>query len=161
MNFRRRTPALLALATLFAAIAQSYAVPGAPGSWSSTTDFPILLETPAAVADRGIVYVLGGRSDTSGYQGNSVYVGVANQDGSIPSWDERIAFSTGRYRHAAAIDTATGTIYVIGGKSVASNSPLSDVQCSRILPGGQLTMWQFTTPMPDPRDGHTATVYNG
>jgi murein DD-endopeptidase MepM/ murein hydrolase activator NlpD len=140
------------------------AQPGSLGAWTATQPFPYPISCkPAAVAFQGRIYVLGGYAAPSGpdYLDNSVHTAVINSDGSLQPWQTTTPFAHGRQWHAAALNSGTRTIYIIGG---ATNTCCFDappeVQYATILPGGGVGPWTSTTPLPTGISGLSAFCYD-
>lgn len=137
---------------------------GSLGAWNSTASLANPVEGPAAVAYQGHMYVLGGRTSPSGqqpYLENVVYMSTVNADGTLQPWQSTTPFATGRFLHAAVVDSTNGVLYVIGGAtSQSSLTGTVDVQFAHVLPGG-VGVWTATTPLPTALSGHSAFVYNG
>ena len=102
------------------------AQPGSLGAWTATSSLPYPIDSPAAVALNGYIYVLGGYANPQNvtpYLDNSVHSAAVNADGTLQSWQTTTPFSTGRRFHAVALDSANSRVYVIGGCiSISSSS---------------------------------------
>jgi murein DD-endopeptidase MepM/ murein hydrolase activator NlpD len=78
--------------------------------------------------------------------------------GGIEPWIPTTPLPFGRYEHAAAL--LNGLCYVSGGEVATPPYLLTDVVLSRIQPGGGLSPWTTTTPLPQPRSRHASVANN-
>lgn len=151
---------ILTVSLIVAFSKTSYAA-GNIGSWNSATSLPWSVESPAAVAFNGYIYVLGGWGGPGiPYAHNEVIFAKVNSDGTLQPWASTTPFATGRYLHAATIDPNNRMIYVIGGWDT-NGIKLNDLQYAPILSNGNIGAWNTTTSFPHNIYGHSAMAYNG
>jgi len=135
------------------------AQPGNVGAWNGTTDFPYWIEYPEAVVFEGRIYVFGGYASASTIPDSldsSVHVATIGSSGLLSSWALVSSFNYGRWLHAVALNPDTRTVYVVGGAINTGLVGTNLVQFARLLPGGGLSGWTTTTPLPTAISGHKA-----
>ncbi len=134
--------ALLSSACLRSAHAQE------PNSWTTGANMPAAVQGPTTGIIGGLVYVVGGTTDTTTVNTNQIY------NPATDTWKTGAPMPTARYVPAGAV--VNNILYVIGGK----------------LNGNQLTVveaydpttdtWSANySPMPTARDSIQAVVANG
>jgi N-acetyl-anhydromuramyl-L-alanine amidase AmpD/N-acetylneuraminic acid mutarotase len=140
------------------------AQPGSLGAWNATASLPYPVDSPAAVALNGYIYVFGGYANPQNvtpYLDNSVHSAAVNSDGTLQPWQTTTPFSTGRRFHAVALDSANSRVYIIGGCiSTSTLNGANDVQYAYLSAGG-VSSWTSTTPLPSGISGHSALCYDG
>jgi uncharacterized protein (TIGR03437 family) len=119
-----------------------------PNSWTTGADMPAAVQGPTTGLIGGLVYVIGGTTETTTVSINQIYNPATN------TWTTGAPMPTARYVPAGAV--VNNILYVIGGK----------------LNGNQLTVveaydpstdtWSTDySPMPTARDSIQAVVSNG
>src|SRR6266581_3641100 len=86
---------------------------GGAGSWSSSTSYPLRLQSQSCVTSSGFVYCIGG--DTRGGLANStsaVYFAALSSSG-VGSWSPSTSYPTGIVFQSCVVDS--GFVYCIGG----------------------------------------------
>jgi hypothetical protein len=151
---------------------------GGSGWITDSTSFSTARDSHATVAYNGVIYVLGGSTQTPTFLNDVQYAKVAS-NGSIiansgcgSSWCATTSFATARANLAAV--AYNGYLYVIGGCSNPGTcSDLADVQYAKIdtvsgsTSGGLLansgcgSTWCTATSMPAARNQHWAVANNG
>lgn len=116
----------------------------AVGPWTRAAPLPHPRSAHAVVVEKNSIYVLGGPSTTA----------VDRFDGK--RWRRETTLPGGKVNAPAAVSLA-GEIYVIGGFSGSSNTPLNTV---RVYDTGT-RRWAKAAPLPAPRGGHAAVVLGG
>ena len=121
-------------------------------NWQSTTPLPQVLTNPAVVVNNGIIYVLGGFSQT-------VYYATINGNGTLGSWQTTTQLPQRIGREGAVVNN--GYIYVIGGYDDASVTRLNNIYYAQIHGDGTLGTWQDGTPLPEGRENFVTVSKNG
>lgn len=128
------------------------------GQWMiMDTDFDLGAQRDnfPTVAYNGYLYAIGG--NVAGRDATSVLHSPVNTiDGSTGFWTPTLAMPGPLSFHAAVINN--GYIYVLGGTNDSTDT--SAVLYARINSNGEIDSWNQTTPLPEPRAGHGAVVYN-
>ena len=131
-------------------------------NWTLTTPLPVgvsghksvsfPIESGDNITNR-FVHVLGGR-DENGTSLNQALVGKINIDGTISSWANTTALSSGLSFHASVVATpfnskieGDGFVYVLGGTG-SDGAPVSTVSFAALNNDGTLQVWNTTTPLP-------------
>ncbi len=113
------------------------------------------------------VYLAGG-ADSTNVPNTSAYYGPVTGGGLIGSWSPTTALPQARAFSAAAIAspynspaTGAGYLYVIGGASAASGTPVSTVYVGTLSASGGVTSWTTTTALPAALHSVGASIFNG
>src|SRR5438552_19127901 len=99
---------------------------GGAGSWSSSTSYPLRLQSQSCVTSSGFVYCIGG--DTRGGLANStsaVYFASLSSSG-VGSWASTTSYPTVIYTQSCVLDS--GFVYCIGGDN-GSGVPSGSCRC--------------------------------
>jgi N-acetylneuraminic acid mutarotase len=145
-------------------IASSYYAPlsgGVVGTWSSTTAFPIPVDTQSCVASSGYVYCVGGNNETDGTDADSVlstsvYFAPLSSSG-IGSWSQTTAYPQGVYLPACF--STSDYIYCIGGADSNDNAVSTDYYAS--LSSSGVGAWTQTTAYPIAASGQACAISSG
>lgn len=124
---------------------------GTLGSWTQTTDLPgdYLDHVEMRVGD--YVYLLTGAAGAQ-----DVYYAPLHADGSLGAWILTEPLSPGRQDFAGV---AYGPyLYASGGNY---GGILDWVEVTTANPDGSLAPWTYTTPLPEPIQGHAMAVHDG
>ncbi len=131
---------------------------GSLGPWmimDSDFDLGAQRDNFPVVGYNGYLFVIGG--NVAGRDGGSVLHSQVNSaDGSVGFWTPTLALPNSLSFHAAVLNN--DYVYVIGGAKDSVDS--SEVLYGRINQSGEIDSWTQTTPLPTPRSGHGAVVYN-
>jgi len=129
--------------------AQQPAPPTATGTWQREPDLLAARAAHAVVATLSAIYVLGG----TGADGRPV-LDVERFDGK--AWTRETTLpAEGLNAPAAAV--VNDTIYLIGGFGTTTNQPLASVRAYNV----RTRQWSDAAPLPAPRGGHAAIVFEG
>jgi len=124
---------------------------GTLGPWTQTTDLPgdYLDHVEVGVGD--YVYLLTGAAGAQ-----DVFYAPLHADGSLGAWGVTEPLAPGRQDFAAV---AYGQyLYASGGNY---GGTLDWVEVTTADPDGSLAPWTFTTPLPEPIEGHAMAVHDG
>ena len=103
-----------------------------------------------------IVYAIGGHEQVRGVGITSVERSQFDKDGALQKWQATSPLQTGRYGHSTA--THDNYIYAMGGLSGAEY--LDSIEKTKVAASGELSAWQMTTSLSQPRSNFSATHYN-
>jgi len=125
--------------------------------WRHISDYPISLDLHDAVVISNRIYVVAGWTGFA--RSPKVYYAQLLHGGTLGSWREAPDLPVGLYR--ASVAANNGVIYVAGGYD--GNTARQNVYFARAAPGGGLTSWQVTRPLPagQARFYHQAVVHDG
>jgi hypothetical protein len=100
-------------------------------------------------------YVIGGHDQTKGIGIKDVEWSMVLESGKREEWKPTSSLQVGRYGLSTAIHH--GVLYTLGGISGAEY--LDSVEKSKINSSGELSSWQFSTPLIQPRASFSTIVY--
>jgi hypothetical protein len=144
-------------------------------SWTSTTPLPVGLGGHALAAatlpgtvPASVVYVVGGADSTNAPRDSVLYAAVS-ATGALGTWTPTTILPGARAFAAAVVATPansrvmTGTsyLYVLGGTTTASGTPVSTVYVGTLNASGGVTGWTTTTPLPVSVHSLGAVIFNG
>ncbi len=133
--------------------------------WYRDTDLSSPRSFTDAVAYNGYMYLLGGKTSTSGTPSivGTAQVAPITGTGQIGSWTTTTALPYNDYGYGAQV--YNGYIYLVGGASSIGGAPLSTVYYSKINSSdGALNSWVQTTSLSGGRfdeGGNFTTVWGG
>ncbi len=119
-----------------------------PNSWTTGADMPTAVQGPATGVIGGLVYVVGGTTETTTVNINQIYNPATN------TWTTGAPMPTARYVPAGAV--VNNVLYVIGGK--LNGNQLTVVEAYDPITDTWSTNY---SPMPTARDSIQAVVSNG
>jgi len=146
-------------------VASSYYAPigsgGALGAWSSTTAYPIPIDSHYCTAWSGYIYCVGGNNETDGTNAdaapsNSVWYAQLSSLG-IGPWDHTTAYP-GSLSFPSCFG-ANGYIYCLGGADINSNSQSADYYAT--LSSAGVGTWIATTAYPVQETGQACAISSG
>ena len=146
-------------------IASSYFAPLSPtgilGNWSSTTSYPIPIDTQSCVTMSSYIYCVGGENETDGSYTdvaltNSVWYASLSTSG-IGKWIHSTAYPPGVYYPSCY--AANSYIYCLGGADINSNS-LTNVYYATLSSSG-VGPWASTTSYPVAASSPACVVSSG
>jgi hypothetical protein len=105
----------------------------------------------------GNTYVIGGHDQQKGVGIPDVEWAKPQANGDMRSWQETSALKNGRYGLASAKNGKT--LYALGG--LTGLEYLDSIEKSIVLPSGELSAWQETTPMTVARATFNTVAHNG
>lgn len=121
--------------------------PKVSDAWHNVTDTPTVIQSGAAGAINGSVYLFGGlNSSTRTYD-------TLRLNRSAGSWEEVADLGTNRSNHGGV--SLNGHLYAVGG--VSGGGPISDVE--RYDP--ESDSWTAVAPLPEAKSDAAVTTYNG
>lgn len=127
---------------------------GTVGTWTATTDMPLVLAWFSAVAYNGYMYFMGGQDGTFGGQRSTVWFAPINPNGTLGDWTSTTSMLETKYDFCALV--YNGTIYAIHGET-----PISDVEFAHPNADGTISSWTATSGVSVPRQQFGAVAYNG
>jgi N-acetylneuraminic acid mutarotase len=101
---------------------------GTIGAWSAGANLPLAMDEHAALAENGILYLLGGE-DVAGTPRSTVYFAPLYHDGHLGAWQSSPGFTSARIGHAAV--ASGGNLYLLGG-SDSGGALLGDTQHAQL-----------------------------
>lgn len=121
---------------------------GQVGSWNSTTDYPIPVDSQSCITSSSYIYCVGGTNETEGSSAdaamsNSVWYAHLSSSGISP-WTRSTAYPGGIYYQRCF--TASGYIYCLGGVDDSGNS-VDSAYYAPLTPLG-VGAWSQTTAYP-------------
>ncbi|HXW95472.1 MAG TPA: hypothetical protein VEJ19_07185 [Nitrososphaerales archaeon] len=143
-------------------IASSYFAPlsqaGAIGNWSSTTQYPIPIDTQSCVTASSYIYCIGGENETDGSATdvavtNSVWYAPLSPSG-IGSWVHTTAYPSDVYYPSCY--AANNYVYCLGGADSNENS-LTNVYYATLSSSG-VGPWASTTSYPVAASGQACVI---
>lgn len=146
-------------------IASSYYAPlgggSAVGAWSSTTAYPVPIDSQYCTAWSGYVYCVGGNNETDGTNAdstpsNSAWYAQLSSSG-IGSWNHSTAYPANLYFPSCF--GANGYIYCLGGADSNNNSQSSDYYAA--LSSAGVGSWTRTTAYPTKLSGQSCAFSSG
>jgi len=146
-------------------VAASYYAPlasgGGVGNWSSTTAFPIPIDSQSCVAATGYIYCVGGDNETDGTNTdavatNSVWYAQLSTSG-IGSWERTTGYPENVFFPSCF--TAYGNVYCLGGADGNDNS-LNAVYFAALSSSGVGT-WTKTQSYPMQESGQACAFSSG
>ena len=145
-------------------IASSYYAPlssGVVGNWSSTTAFPIPVDSQSCVSSSGYIYCVGGNNETDGTNADSVsstsvYFAQLSSSG-IGSWTLTTAYPQGVYFPTCF--STSDYVYCIGGADSNDNAVSTDYYAS--LSSSGVGAWTQTTAYPIAASGQACVISSG
>ena len=146
-------------------VASSYFTPlsgnGTTGSWTSTTAYPIPVDSEYCAASIGHIYCVGGNNETDGTNAdstlsNSVWYATLSPSG-IGAWSRTTPYPANIYLPSCfAYD---GYIYCLGGTDINNNAESGDYSAS-LTPSG-VGEWVATTSYPIQVSGQACGFSSG
>jgi hypothetical protein len=121
---------------------------GSAGSWSSTTAYPVAIDSQACVSSSGYIYCVGGENETDGTSGtlistNSAWYAPLSSAG-IGTWQQTTAYNSSvAYQTCAA---SASDIFCLGGIDTNDNG-VSSVYYAPLSSSG-IGEWSATTSYP-------------
>lgn len=146
-------------------VAASYFAPlsssGSIGQWSSTTAYPIPIDSHYCVASFGYVYCVGGVNETDGTNAdstysNSVWYAPLSSSG-IGSWSHSTPYPENVYLPSCF--AASGFIYCLGGADNNGNALSTDYYAA--LSSAGVGTWTGTTAYPLQASGQACAISSG
>ncbi len=140
---------------------------GQLGVWTPTTPLPVsiafhatAIATPSnsRLEGVGMLYVIGGATDSTGSSTSLVYRAGINSGGSIGIWTAAAALPVPLHSMGAVI--FSGDLYVVGG-ATTGNAPSAAVYRARIQADGSLSNWVAQSALPSARAYHAITAFGG
>ncbi|OHA53826.1 MAG: hypothetical protein A3A30_01100 [Candidatus Terrybacteria bacterium RIFCSPLOWO2_01_FULL_48_14] len=132
---------------------------GQPGTWTTTTQLPLVRSRHSAVLLDSYIYAMGGlgADDSEGSAQSAIYFAQPNAStGQVASWTLTQSLPAQRSRGGATV--LNGYIYFIGGTDSSGNSTATVFFSKQTSDGtGNLEPWSSTTSLPSNR-GRLATV---
>lgn len=133
---------------------------GSLGNWTSTTAFPIPVDTQSCVASLSNIYCVGGANETDGSNAdatatNSVWYAPLSTSG-IGQWSLTTAYPANVYFPSCFV--AASDIYCLGGADTDGNS-LGTAYYATISSSG-VGAWTTTTSYPVAGSGQACVVYS-
>jgi len=134
---------------------------GTLGSWSSTTAYPIPVDTEWCGAYSSYIYCVGGYNETDGYSqdtaaSSSVWYAPLSSSG-IGTWTLTTAYPNGDYLPSCY--AAGAYLYCIGGAD-ANGNPLGTTYYASLSSSG-VGAWTATTPYPVAASGQACVIGSG
>ena len=134
---------------------------GTSGAWSSTTSYPIPVDTEWCAAYSSYIYCVGGYNETDGQSADtvassSVWFAPLSSSG-IGTWTLTTAYPAGVYLPSCY--AADGYIYCVGGSDANSN-PLDTTYYASLSPSGVGT-WTATAAYPVAASGQACVIASG
>jgi len=134
---------------------------GGVGNWSSTTPFPIPVDSQSCVAATGYMYCVGGDNETDGTNTdavatNSVWYASLSASG-LGTWTPTTGYPVNTFFPSCF--SAYGYIYCLGGADENDNS-LNAVYFAALSPSGVGT-WAKTQPYPIQESGQACAFSSG
>jgi hypothetical protein len=131
---------------------------GSLGNWSSTTPFPVPVDSQSCVASSAYVYCVGGVNETDGANAdatatNSVWYAPLSSSG-IGAWSLTAAYPANVYYPSCF--AAGGDIYCLGGADANGNS-VGTAYFAALSSTGVGT-WTTTTPYPVAASGQACVI---
>lgn len=146
-------------------VASSYYAPlasgGGVGNWSSTTSFPIPIDSQSCVAATGYIYCIGGDNETDGTEAdavatNSVWYAPLSASG-LGSWNRTTGYPENVFFPSCF--AAYGYVYCLGGADGNGNS-LNAVYYAALSSSGVGT-WTKTQSYPVKESGQACAFSSG
>jgi hypothetical protein len=146
-------------------IALSYYAPLSPtgtlGNWSSTTHYPIPIDTQSCVTASSYIYCVGGENETDGSvtdvaEASSAWYAPLSSSG-IGAWIHTTAYPSDVYYQICY--AANGYVYCLGGADVNDNS-LTNVYYATLSSSG-VGPWTATTQYPVAASGQACVISSG
>lgn len=137
------------------------------GPWIPTTPLPVPLAfhamavaTPSnsRIGGAGMLYVVGGETDTSGTTTSLVSRAALNDGGPIGAWMSTRPLPMPLHSEGAVV--YRGELYVVGG-ATSGNAPTAAVYSARIDSDGTLESWQPQSSLPFARAYHEIAAFGG
>jgi len=128
------------------------------GNWSSTTHYPIPIDTQSCVAASSYIYCVGGENETDGSatdvaETNSVWYAPLSSSG-IGTWVHTTPFPSDVFYPSCYV--ADGYVYCIGGADSNGNSLTNDYYAAISASG--VGTWASTTPYPIAASGQACVI---
>lgn len=121
-------------------------------AWTATSSTPTGVNGESAIITNGYIYVAGGSLTSV-----ATYSAKINADGSVGSWVAQTSLPiASNFGYPVS---ANGYMYMLGGQN--SGGRLTTTQFAKLNADGTIGAWGTTTPLPDKRVEHFATVANG
>lgn len=146
-------------------VALSYFAPlgsdGVVGSWSTTTSYPIPIDSQSCVASSGYIYCVGGNNETDGsnadsVSSSSVYYSQLSSSG-IGAWSLSTAYPGGIYFPTCY--SSGGYVYCLGGADSNDNAVSTDFFAPLSSTG--VGAWTQTTAYPVQASGQACATSSG
>jgi len=133
---------------------------GTLGNWTSTTAFPIPIDTQSCVASSSYIYCVGGNNQTDGSNADSVPTSsvwyAALSSSGIGSWTHTTAYPTNVYFPSCV--TGGGFIFCLGGADANDNS-LGTAYYAPLSSAG-VGAWSQTTAYPVAGSGQACVFFS-
>ncbi|MCX6303557.1 MAG: right-handed parallel beta-helix repeat-containing protein [Bacteroidetes bacterium] len=128
-------------------------------SWTQVSSLPDSVGYHAMIATGTKLYVIGGKKGA--LPSSKIYVATINDDGSLGTWSQiAIMLPQPLWGHTAQL--VNGFLYVAGGTNVEGTfTALNAVYYAKIDAEDNLAAFTATTALPEARNGHSMTRYNG
>jgi hypothetical protein len=131
---------------------------GTVGSWSSTTAYPIPVDSQSCVAYSSYVYCIAGNNETDGLQGNaqnssSIWFAPLSSSG-IGNWTLTTSFPSGIYYPSCY--ASQGYVYCLGGADI-NNEAVTSVYFASLSSTG-VGSWSQTTAYPTAISGQSCVI---
>jgi hypothetical protein len=129
---------------------------GSLGEWrieEQTMTIPRYVNSAKLASD--VAYVIGGHDQTKGVGITDVEWAKPQTRGGVENWRKTTAMQQGRYGLTSAYNG--GFVYALGGLSGLEY--LDSIEYAAIQESGELSAWQYTTAMSEPRATFSTVVY--
>jgi hypothetical protein len=128
-------------------------------SWTQVSSLPDSIGYHAMISTGTKLYVIGGKKGA--LPSSKIYAATINDDGSLGTWSQiAVMLPQPLWGHTAQL--INGFLYIAGGTNVEGTfTSLNTVYYSRIDAEDNLAAFTATTALPEARNGHTMTKYNG
>lgn len=128
---------------------------GTLGPFTSTTELPAEDYKTCPVADRGLIYLLGGETPKAT---SAVWYASPNRDGSVSGWSTATPLP---YTNAAtAVVNSNGAIVMMGGDTTGTGGDTSGVVSGKTVGLGTIK-WSLLAPLPEVTSRQAGAAYNG
>lgn len=118
---------------------------GTPAYWYSDTALSNARSYFGAVAYNNKIYILGGLTTSSTLLStNTVQTADINPTGTLSTWTTTGTTALTSARYGLSAQVYNGTIYVIGGSTTFTGSPITTVQYVRLNSDGSMNSWIAT-----------------
>jgi N-acetylneuraminic acid mutarotase len=142
-----------------AAVDNSWEYDPAADAWKTLAPLPVKMCAAEAETLDGRIYVIGGVTTFENGMGTRVTGMNQVYDPRTNTWEQRTPMPTARNHHFSA--TVNGRIYMIGGRLGSGGAGAASPTDVNEEYDPATNIWTLKAPMPTPRSGGGAAVYNG
>jgi hypothetical protein len=128
---------------------------GTLGTWSTTTNLPVILYLAVGIVVSNRIYIFGGSSNSGSSANSTVYTAIINSDGTLDSWSTSTALATAVYQSQVIL--TRNKVYLLGGKTDGSTHT-SVIQSANIYPNGGIGTWSNQGNLPTTLSASQAVV---